>query len=264
VYAWDEFYTPAGKGGQRLECALRWTSAPKDPASFKGTPCRKEPFFKKSRELQDQWPGGVVLKTGDRALSLDLSEVHWPPRDHPVPPAPAELRGGAVVTAIEGDDLLIYPVKSCNVDQPAPGCERTRVSVLRPVEGQMTFIGKLEGERLTRWEGKLHGAAGDRDQLVEAFAFETGFEGLRIWLVRGGCIVGIWMGLAALKGSTMRLLRALPWLLRVGPRVLVPGISVALGLAAYNLRVLAPLLGTAVVVALFLVSRGEAESEGRG
>jgi hypothetical protein len=41
---------------------------------------------------------------------------------------------------------LIYPVKTCNVDQSVPSCERTRVSVLRPVEGQMTFIGKLEGE----------------------------------------------------------------------------------------------------------------------
>jgi hypothetical protein len=260
VFAWEEYETTVGNNlDTRTVCALRWTSAPRDPASFKTPECRKEPLFKKSRDLEHQWPSDAVVKTGDRTLAIDLSQVTWPVLDEPVAPKPADLiRGDAAITATEGNDLLIYASKPCNVEQPAPGCERTRVSVLRPLEGEITFIGKLDGDRLGKFEDTLKGAAGDQDSLLEAFSVETRVDGFRIWLTRSACFAGIWVGLALLLGPTRRLLRAVPKLAQAPTPTVVISVGLALGIAAVLLRTFALVLGTAVVIALFVASRAKA------
>jgi hypothetical protein len=204
----------------------------------------------------------AALKTADRSLGIDLSQVTWPSSDHPVAPKPSDLLRSDVVTATEGD-LLLYASAACNTDQPAAGCERTRLSVLPPLEGEVTLIGKLDGDRLTKFEDTLKGAAGNQEALLEAFSVETGLDGFRLWLVRSACFAALGFALTLLVVPARRLLRGLPQLAQAKTATLVATVTLVLGVAAVLLRTFALLLGTAVVIALFVTSRAKAPEAAR-
>ncbi len=266
VYAWAEYETTTIGQGQTTKrlCNLQWTSTPKDPSTFSSSECRTQPLFKKSRELADEWPKDASLEGGGRQLAIDLSEVEWPLLDKPVPPKLSELiRGEAAITDTEGDSLLVYASKDCRTETPAAGCERVRVSVRTALEGEATFIGKVDGDRLTKFEDTLKGSAGNKDALMAAFSFESSFDGLENWLLRMASFAGIWVGLALVHRPARHLLRGIRKLAEASTTIFVVSVGSGLGLVAVLIRSLAVLLGFGLVAALIVASRAAVDGKPR-
>jgi hypothetical protein len=257
VLAWDES-SITSKNSTQYTCTLTWTSNPRPPSSFQAEDCRSKPAFKKPPELEDQWPKKAVIRSGDRAIEVDLAEVEW--KIDPVPPTPAQLvLGTNAITDTWEENLFVYTSAKCKAEEPEAGCERVRTSVRPMPDGDVTIIGKLEGDRLTKFETTLKGAAGDRAALMDAFSVDAAFEGFGIWLQRAASFVGIWVGLAFIHRPVRYLLRGIRWCRETTTQRLIFAVGTALGGVAVLTRSFALLLAFAAVAAIYFGSRAEAQ-----
>lgn len=263
VVAWDESSITRKDGSTANTCTLYWTSNPRPPSSFQGEECRSKPAFKKSVELEDQWPKKAVIRSGDRTIEVNLAEVEW--KIEPTPPTPAQLVAGTnAVSETQEEHLFVYSSAKCKAEQPEAGCQRTRTSVRPMPDGDVTIIGKLEGDRLTKFETTLKGAAGDRAALMDAFSGDATFEGIGIWLQRAASFVGIWVGLAFVHRPVRFLLRGIRWCRETTTQRLIFAVGTALGGVAVFTRSFALLLAFAAIAAIYFGSRAQTAQSAAG
>lgn len=249
VYAWHE---DPGRRGQSMY-DLEWQAAPRDPKTFFYVEEKKKPLYKNALELASvvAKPARVV-PAGGKPYAVDLDEIELPLDVVPVAPARDVVvtNGYDVVASGEDGSLALYQTEACR-SQPQGGCQRVVLRVLPKPTGPMTFIGKAEGDRITKFEGSLKAGVGDFQQTLAEYKFAKTVSGMGIAIERFVIFLGVCLALGLLADPLRKTLR----LGNASPVVIALGGAVVLGSAAFLLRQNALLVFVVALVPVLLGCR---------
>lgn len=254
VFAWAEYAT--GRQGDQLVCNLRWTDSPKSPSSFRVTEHRDERLYPKDQDLKTVVPTNARVVQDGKEYRLDFAEVELPVDMPFLPPKKDQLIPGSYkIVDTEGTEtLVLYETEGCK-SAPTAGCQRVRLSVIPKPEGNMTFIGKLDGDRIGKFEGTLKGSHGDLQELMGAYSFSDGAGRFYLAMQRLCCMLGIWLGLGMTNRPLRRLLSFAPRLAKGSTLLLSGVVATALGSAVYLLHGVGIVILLGSIVALLVASR---------
>jgi len=127
--------------------------------------------------------------------------------------------------------------------------------VIPKPEGNMTFIGKLDGDRIGKFEGTLKGSHGDLKELMDAYSLSDGAGRFFLAMQRLFCMLGIWLGLGMTNRPLRRLLSFAPRLAQVSTLLLSGVVATALGSILYLLHSAGIVVLLGSIVALLVASR---------
>lgn len=200
VYAWGERIVK----GQVDRVDLEWTSEPKDPKTFRMG--KDRPLLAKKLALEPVFATEARIEQDGKKYAPSWPDVELPYTMIPRAPAPDQLAASAFKFSQRFNDeaLALYESEAC-MTAPTAGCQRVLVGVVAAPE-VMTVIGRLEGERLVKFDGTLKGAGGDLEALNSAYAVAAGMTSLGSKVQRTFCVAGIWLSLAALQRPLRRIL----------------------------------------------------------
>jgi hypothetical protein len=253
VFAWTENVAPKN---QNLVYHPSWTDAPKAPSTFKEAAHRGERLYPKAQDLKTLVPKDARVAQDGKEYKLDMADVELPTDMPFVPPKADQLIVGPYkFTDTEGTEtLILYENEACK-SAPTLGCQRVRLSVIPKPEGNMTFIGKLDGDRITKFDGTLKGSHGDLQELMAAYSFSDGAGRFMLAIQRLLCFLGIWAGLGMTQRPLRRLLSFAPKLATASTFLVSGIVATALGSITYLLHTAGLLVAFAAVVALLVASR---------
>ncbi|MBP7281000.1 MAG: hypothetical protein KBA66_05455 [Leptospiraceae bacterium] len=228
VYAWDETERTEGDGSNKKkvrECKLKWTSNPDNPSSFKLPACKSKPFHQKRVKNDTNVATGGMLASDGKSYKVNLADTDFTSSVPSSKPADSEINTNGFVSS----GNYLYENANC-ANSEFEGCERVTVSATPIPEGDMTFLGKLNGDTLGKFtykdESFMSASVGDYAQTMKAIKSD---DSTMKWIGRFCAFIMLWSGLSLLIGPVTMLLDFIPFVGTMGSSVL----RFALGVVAF-------------------------------
>jgi hypothetical protein len=234
-----------------------WTETPEDPATFQDPARRGDRRYQKAETSTTQTPADARIVQDGKEYKLDMADVELPMDMAPKAPLLEEMvsehktwehHDNGDVTA------TVYAQRDC-ITAPTLGCQRVKLSVVRKPTGVMTCAGKLEGDRITKFDGSLKCHLGDMSSVQGEYAFGGSYSRFFLTIQRTLCMLGVWLGLFMTVRPLRRLLRFAPALAKWGAFKLSGVVATAVGITTYVLHIGGIAFAIVTVVALLVASR---------
>ncbi|WP_036095834.1 TMEM43 family protein [Leptospira weilii] len=238
VYAWDEEVKTEGSGSNKKEvrkCVLEWTSSPENPSSFKLSGCRAKAYHRKSVKDQSDSASGAAILADGKNYSVNLSDVDFASQVSSRNANEDEIFSNGFVYA----DGYLHSSKSC-VESEKEGCERVKISVTPIPNGDMTFIGDVNGRRVDQFvsaEGNkfLNASVGG---FAETMADIKSDDNTMKWVGRVVGFIAMFSSFTLMAGPLTSLLSFIPFVGDLGGGL----IKVVLGVIAFVITAITILL----------------------
>ncbi|MCB1176788.1 MAG: hypothetical protein KDK36_04320 [Leptospiraceae bacterium] len=210
VYAWDETTRTEGKGSKKekiTECKLKWTSNPDDPQKFKDSRCRAKKYHKITFPSSSATAGGAKVTADGKSYGVNLKDVDFASAVKSAEPASGDI----ITNGYTIGEKYLYEFPDC-ASSPKEGCERIDLSVTPIPEGEMTFLGDLNGSNLTKYvydgEQFLNASVGTYAQTMQAVKSD---DSMKKWFGRIAGFVMMWASFVLMTGPLMTLLEFIPF-----------------------------------------------------
>ncbi|MBK8396979.1 MAG: hypothetical protein IPL26_17330 [Leptospiraceae bacterium] len=230
VYAWDEIKRTEGEGSNKKEikeCKLKWTSSPDNPSSFTLPACKSKPFHRRSVKDDTNVATGGKLASDGKTYNVNLGDTDFTSAVPSSKPADSELNTEGFISS----GSYLYSNSNC-ANNEFEGCERISVRATPIPEGDMTFLGALNGDTLSKYTYKdetfMSASIGDYKQTMSAIKSD---DSTKRWIGRGIGFILMWASFSLLVGPITMLLDFIPFVGSMGSSV----IRFVLGVVAFIL-----------------------------
>lgn len=251
VYAWDETERTEGEGSNKKkvrECKLKWTSSPDNPSTFQLPACKAKPYYQRSIKDDNQIATGGKLSSEGKTYNVSLSDTNFTSSVASKKVSESELNSNSYTSS--GNYLYNDPRCASNEIE---GCERITVNVTPIPSSDMTFLGKLNGDTLSKFtykdEAFMSASVGDYAQTMAAIKSD---DSTKKWIGRFVGFVLMWASFSLLVGPITMLLDFIPFVGTMGSSV----IRFVLGIVAFVITAITILLVKFWYIWLLLILGG--------
>ncbi|HMV40927.1 MAG TPA: TMEM43 family protein [Leptospiraceae bacterium] len=251
VYAWDEEERTEGEGSNKKkirECKLKWTTSPDNPSSFQLPACKAKAFHQRREKSVNMAANGGKITADGKTYNVDLADVNLTSAVPSSTPSSEEI----ITNGYTLSGNYLYSSATCASNE-VEGCERVSVKVTPVPSGDMTFLGKLNGDTLGKYTYKddsfLNASVGDYAQTMAAVKSD---DAAMKWVGRICGFIMMWAGLSLLVGPVTMLLDFIPFVGTLGSSA----IRFFMGVVAFVLTTITILLVKFWYIWLLLIIGG--------